>query len=59
MFGYVRLIGEKIVAAQRAESSGQSGLIKPKILRTGSIFSLAGWSPPITLTPSSHHCVRG
>src|SRR5260370_15283530 len=59
MFAYVRLIGKKIVAAQRAEFSGQPGLIKPKILRTRSIFSLAGWFPPITLTPPSHHCVRG
>ncbi len=59
MFAYVRLIGKKIIAAQRAESNGQSGLIKPKILCTCSLFSLAGWSPRITLAPPSYHCVRG
>src|SRR5216684_2594125 len=59
MFAYVRLIGKKIVAATQAESSGQSGLIKQKILRTRSILSLAGRSPRITFTPPSYHCVRG
>src|SRR6266446_9965776 len=59
MFAYVRLIGKKIVAAPQAESSGQSGLIKPKILRTRSILSLAGRSPRIMFTPPSYHCARG